>query len=432
MLFAALACGSVCQAFGADNETGLRDRIRIFAALRGTVLKEFHVDHALVGDAVKAWNAAVARDSSSLSTLPVRITARASQLNTWAKIGATNIRANEALDIITCQTGTRSEVKDAEIIIDAGNDAAGTWETRLLSVPSDFLLFEPADSRAGRTGTRVAFARHGRIEGPHLLGYSPPPTEGLMGATVDSDHGVMVVCGISETLDKVTQVIETVSRTSTVPDRKRIVVATRDQPLSAEENAEEQKAAHWSDVLRAVVIPNLSIESLPIDKAIDATIRAASLPEDLRFEVRIDKELIFPADTPIKPSPINLKLEVSGLGEALRHVCELAGAKVVCRDYGVQVLPTPARSEKLITRFYRVPLKWLEDFMVNQKSEPSKNTRPPRGEYLLQVFKDQGILFSEGTAISYDSESGELMIRNTSANLSLCDLFIDSVANLQH
>lgn len=420
-LLAICLCLTPPQSNAAGDEEALRQRIRIRATLREVVLKDFSVDHAAVTDAVSALNAAIVRAAPDAAPLPVKISPRVRDLKTWAKLRAPNIGINDALDIITSQTGTCAEVKGAEIVIDVGCDFAKDLETRAFKVPHDFFALD--GGQHGYKGIRVTFSRNLRHRDPRLLGYDPPIDGESFGCTFDPDHDQMILCGTARFLEKVAPYLAEAIQHAPSGNKKSIPVPWRDLPLTDAERQEEKRSGHWSDVARSAVVAKLNMRSSSIQSAFDSAMRAAKLPPDLQFKIRIDKAVQFASK-----DGISLQLGDTTLDEVLRYICELAGAKFVFRSFGIEVLPLTA-SGRLITRYYRVSWKVLESVIEEPESKPKTGKPVSRDQQLLRTFKDQGIPFGEKTAISYDSTSGELVVRNTAPNLDLCDVFLDSVVN---
>lgn len=421
---AILICMFALPSRGADTEELLRQRIRINAALREVVLKDLVVDKGPVVDAIAALNAAIAQCSSDASALPIRFSERARKLKTWAKVDARNIGVADALDVVTCQTGTRAEVMGAEIVIDAGCDFAKDLGTRAFRVPRDFFALN--EGRREHQGTRMTFSHNAkRIRDPHLLPPDPPFADESFGGTFDPNHDQFILCGTPRFFEKIAPWIAQAIQQAPTGKKEWIVVPSRDEPQTAAEKAEQKQAGHWSDVVRSAVVSKLDIRSSSIQSAFDAVMRAAMLPSDLRFEIRIDKAVLF-ANT----DNISLKkLTDTSLDEVLRLVSELACAKFAFRSHGIEVLPMTASTQRLITRYYRVPWQKLEPVLAEPGLETNDAKNIPRDEQLLRAFKYQGIQFGDRTSITYDTKSGELMIRNTPANLDLCDSFLDSLAN---
>jgi general secretion pathway protein D len=140
---------------------------------------------------------------------------------------------------------------------------------------------------------------------------------------------------------------------------------------------------------------------------------------------------------PTPATRVNLSLNNVPLGEALRYLAELAGARVKVEPFAVTLVPLSVPVDTLVTREYRVPSDFIPPAPVEEAAGfvPRGELRRPvstvGGRLDAQQFLEQnGISFPPGATAQYIPQGSKLIVRNTLDNIELVDNFINAAVGV--
>ncbi|MDB6005901.1 MAG: hypothetical protein JWR15_2888, partial [Prosthecobacter sp.] len=193
------------------------------------------------------------------------------------------------------------------------------------------------------------------------------------------------------------------------------------------------RGAYLSEKMNKIIFPTVQFQGATLEEAIEY-LRVKSRDLDTFTDASGSKGvpiILRMGDTPSNAS-ISLDLKDIPMSEALRYVTELAQMKYKVEAHAVLIVPLSEDSNEQFTRSYSVPSNFLDrlraslatagpdPFAAPGAPKIETETNPQR---LLESF---GITFPEGSDVSYNSASSQLVVRNTEPNLDLVAALIES------
>lgn len=176
-----------------------------------------------------------------------------------------------------------------------------------------------------------------------------------------------------------------------------------------------QPSAYLKDKISGIILPEVSLSGATLEEAIEY-LRAKSREFDTKEKIEEKKGLniILAAGATPMTARITLDLKNVPMDEALRYVTELAGMRLKEEPYAVLIVPLTETSSDFFTRVYRVP----PDFLG---LDPGKSA--------MELLKETGVQFSENASAVFNTETSQLIVKNTQPNLDLIESFVQSITD---
>jgi general secretion pathway protein D len=197
--------------------------------------------------------------------------------------------------------------------------------------------------------------------------------------------------------------------------------------------------------LNRIIIPRVELADTTLREALtflqQQSVRLDTTAIDdanrgVNMVLRLDQSAAGEEGTLAGPSPttrIDLSLSNVPLGEALRYLAELAGARIKVEPFAVTLVPLSVPVDTLVTREYRVPSDFIPPAPVEDeggfvpRGELRRPTTTVGGRLDAQQFLEQnGIAFPPGATAQYIPQGSKLIVRNTLDNIELVDNFINA------
>ncbi len=233
-------------------------------------------------------------------------------------------------------------------------------------------------------------------------------------------------------------------------------------------NAPSNGVAYISEKLRRIVIPSVNFEeNTSLEEAIDfLRLRAGELdtleidPEKKGVNIVIqsprsstvgggeldeaaeDDALLSGADMGALQLNNSLRLRNVPLATALEFICDMTNPKLRFKvdDFAVTLVPQTDTGEELFTRTFRVPPDFAANLNTAGSEEGGAEPDPfatdsgggsggllkPRPA-IIQLLKNSGIVFSEGSAATLGA-SGSLLVTNTPSELDKIEQLITATS----
>lgn len=228
-------------------------------------------------------------------------------------------------------------------------------------------------------------------------------------------------------------------------------------------NSDKTGIVYINNKLKNIIIPTVDFDATTVEEAIDFLRQRSRELDDqeldqtrkgINFVIRkarvegggddgsLDADVGLggggsPGSAPIK----ELKLRNVPIATVLQYICDQAGLRYKVDEFAVTLLPaSSAEGEDPVTRRWQVPPTFLNDLEGGggdgggASDDPFadagggalegglKGRRP-----LVDVLKDRGVTFPEGTSASYLPGSSILVVNNTPSNLDLIDVLVEGI-----
>jgi general secretion pathway protein D len=198
---------------------------------------------------------------------------------------------------------------------------------------------------------------------------------------------------------------------------------------------------YYTEKMQKIIFPVVQFQGASIDEAIEF-IRIKSRDYDT-FETDPTKRgvnLILKAGTTASTAQISLDVKDVPMVEALRYITELAGMKYKIEPYAVVVVPLSDVSTEQYTRTFKVPPSFLS---LGQNNPPTADlpADPFAGgnsasaaatlkakPTALEILKNNGIAFPDGSSATFIAATSQLIVRNTQPNLDQLEAFVEGLA----
>ncbi len=204
------------------------------------------------------------------------------------------------------------------------------------------------------------------------------------------------------------------------------------------------------DKLQKIIVDKVEYESSDIQSILEhlAKISKQQDPE------KIGVSIIPPSSADLRTRKIQyLELEQMPLLDIIKYVCEIAGLKYKIDDKAVIVGVKPAgdmelaffpirksmiqrisvegegpatKEEKKTGKLSEATEKFADKSLLDEVKDERKTPEVTQ-EMLKNYFTPMGITFDEGSAISYDSKTGKLIVKNTPENLRKMETLLKEI-----
>lgn len=219
--------------------------------------------------------------------------------------------------------------------------------------------------------------------------------------------------------------------------------------------ADNGGATYRSNKLRDIIIPIIDFEDTSVEEAIDF-LRLRSIELDvgeldparkgINFVIRrprasVDDGLnadaggdLGAAYDPGRLRIKELRLRNVPMSEALKYITEATKLRYMVDDYAVTLVPATESNEDLMTRVFRVPPDFLAK-LDGAGGEDDPFSEGPNGQKLLaprktevELLKENGVKFPEGTSAKYFRGSNTLLVRNSPTNMDLIEVIVEQIS----
>jgi general secretion pathway protein D len=226
--------------------------------------------------------------------------------------------------------------------------------------------------------------------------------------------------------------------------------------------------AYISEKLRRIIIPRIDFEDTTVEEAIDfLRLRAAELDtleldparKGVNFVVRRPRSAAPGADAGLDaaaadalpaaggdPSSLRIReLRVRNvpLAQALKYICDATKLRYKVDDFAVTLVPQTETGEDIFTRTFSVP----PDFSaalgggggggggggdVDPFAEPAAGaTRLEARKPIIDLLKQSGINFPEGTSATLSPNGVQLLVTNTPSELDKVEQLVQTIGGQQ-
>ena len=209
-----------------------------------------------------------------------------------------------------------------------------------------------------------------------------------------------------------------------------------------------------TEKLKETVIPEIDFQEVPLSKALEELQKKIAENDPNTEALQRGVNVINRASSQQPQGPagtlafddaageprINLQLKDVPAAEALRYVAELGRMKYKVEPHGVVILPATEGNADLYTEVIRVPPSFLTarsnlgapgaalsgDPFASLGNEPSSTALQAK-RTAKDELQNVGVTFPPDASAIYDPATGQLIVRNTQANLDLIEAYIDSL-----
>ena len=214
-----------------------------------------------------------------------------------------------------------------------------------------------------------------------------------------------------------------------------------------------EKISHAENKLKQIILPSVEFVDTPLNEALQfLQQRAVELDTAEADPTRKGLNFILDAGSGAAPAPaaggggfgvdsgvgatrITLRLKNVPLVEALRYTTSLAQMKYKVEPNAVLIVPLSRPDDKLYTNTYTVPPGFLTagnrimgggGAAADAFADPIEAVRSgPMGA--TEVLEAAGVTFPPGGSASYNSQTGQLIVRTTQDQMELVEIFNDTL-----
>jgi general secretion pathway protein D len=211
---------------------------------------------------------------------------------------------------------------------------------------------------------------------------------------------------------------------------------SRVKPLSASGDELPVTGSSAAVKLRALVLPRIQMVETPISEALSYLSKQSALVDNSGGADENRGVNFIWSGNDAMTRPVTVELRNSRLGDALRAVCDMAGARY--RVDGNVVIVSTGAADVMETRQFKVPPGFLSTgaSVLPSESTPSdpfaataETTKPRLGRMDAKTyFEQQDIPFPEGARAAYSPAQNLLTITNTVENLDRIAMIVDGMA----
>ncbi|WP_193213955.1 hypothetical protein [Luteolibacter marinus] len=215
--------------------------------------------------------------------------------------------------------------------------------------------------------------------------------------------------------------------------------------------AQTGRSSRILEKLNSIIVPVINFEDTSVEEAIDF-LRLRSIELDANSLDPTDKGMNFVIRKPrggvsedagldadagglgAAQDPGSLRIDELNLrnvpiGEALKYICDKTKLRYKIDEYAITIVPATETDEDLFTRSFRVPPDFLSKLAGGAAwADPNDPFAPDEGSTLpvphkseVELLKDNGVKFPEGSSAKYFRGSSTLLVRNTPTNLDLIE-----------
>ena len=203
--------------------------------------------------------------------------------------------------------------------------------------------------------------------------------------------------------------------------------------------------AYYQDKMTRIIFPTVQFAGASVEEAVEF-LRIKSRDYDLveRDPAKKGVNLIIKPGSAPSTAQISLDLKDVPMMEALRYITELGQMKFKVEPYAVVVVPLSDVTNEMFTRTFKVPPDFLSsggaDAGAAGAAPPSDPFAPAAGNAgavsglrakatAMDILKNQGIPFPEGSSAAFVPATSQLIVRNTTPSLDLIENYVDQLTS---
>lgn len=186
--------------------------------------------------------------------------------------------------------------------------------------------------------------------------------------------------------------------------------------------------------LQTIILPEFTLSNATLEEAVEKLVVLHRQFDPEPDPSRKGMNITLKSDGHGVSGGIALDLKNVPMIEALRYVTELAGMKYKVGPVGVVIVPVSETTSEQHSRTYKVSPDFLsvadlnlpaaaadpfESGLSTSMAEIGKRITP------MEVLKNHGIAFPEGSSATFNPETSELTVRNTQPNLDMIEVMVD-------
>jgi len=203
-------------------------------------------------------------------------------------------------------------------------------------------------------------------------------------------------------------------------------------------------ASSLSAKTKSIVIPVFDLEDTTIQEALEL-LRELSMQNDTQAIDPNSKGIDFVlnlGDSDLAKSIANTRFDLQVRGvpviQILEYITQATQTAYRIEEYAIFVKPLADIEEgSLLSRSWSVPPDFLSRGAIGNTSEnaiedPFVETSSgglPKRLGVKEFLESNGIAFPEGSSASFNANSSQLVVRNTSANIEAVDRFVELIKN---
>ena len=222
-------------------------------------------------------------------------------------------------------------------------------------------------------------------------------------------------------------------------DHRRTQMIAQVDATWEDSTASNVRSLAISQKLKAIRFPEVHFTSATIDEAVEyLRVKSRDLDSDSDPRHRGVNVILKAGDAPSK-AHITLDLKDVPMEEALRYVTELAGMKFKVEPFAVIVVPITESTTEMVTHVYKVPPDFLSSMPAGESAAAApadpfaaktgakqSGSKLPARRMVKDILVENGIPFPDGASAVFNPETGQLVIRNTAANIDMTQSLIAS------
>lgn len=349
-----------------------------------------------------------------------------------------DVPMSEALKYITELGGMKYKIEPDGVVVVPVSDVGTEQYTRTFKVPSNFMELGSFAAAAD------PFAPAGIVQ-PHpgpktakevLEAYGIAFPEGSS-ATFLPGSSQLVVKNTQPNLDQVEALVDML-----LPAEEMEPVASTVMPTGVYGGG-VNAGAYYTEKMRLIIFPRVQLNNATLEDAIEF-VRLKSWDYDTveRDPAKKGVNLILKPGAAPSTARITLDLKDVPMDAALRYITELAGMRYKVEPFAVVVVPLTDVGTDQYTRSFKVP----PDFLTAAGGAAPGNTVAPADPFApaggaaatgisarptaKDILMVNGLAFPEGASSSYVAATGQLIVKNSQANLDQVEAFVNELWKL--
>lgn len=216
--------------------------------------------------------------------------------------------------------------------------------------------------------------------------------------------------------------------------------------LSPDGDISQNSVQFVSEKMRNVVIPNVDLEDVGIEEAIDfLRNQAKQLDTTTTDPVQKGFNIVLnlgggEIGTNVRAMRFNLRVKNIPVSQLLKYICEQTRTQYSIDEFAINIRPLGTDGVELTTRTFKVPPDFLSADSVGNAANAA--TADPfadsPGEGLTatrltaeEKLRSMGVSFPEGATATFSGASSTLLVRNTASNLDFVQQIVDSAAQTE-
>ena len=201
-----------------------------------------------------------------------------------------------------------------------------------------------------------------------------------------------------------------------------------------------------SEKMRNVVIPDVELEDVGIEEAIDfVRNQARQLDTTTTDPVQKGFNIVLnigtgEIGTQVRAMRFNLQVKNVPVSQLLTYICEQTRTQFSIDEYAINIRPLGTDGVELTTRTFKVPPDFLSADSVGNSANAAAtdpfDDAPSEGLTATRMtaeekLRSMGVSFPEGATASFNGGSSTLLVRNTASNMDYVQQIVDSAAQTE-